>query len=118
MIDPKSCIEGINTNSLRTTQAPYKINFILPESLPYFDGHFPSHPILPAIAVLDISFEFLKIILSNKEFHITSISSAKFFSVIQPKDEIEVNITPTEASAWNIKWTIGNKKVADVFLTI
>jgi len=118
MIDPKSCIEGINTNSLRTTQAPYVIIFILPESLPYFNGHFPSQPILPAVAVIDLSFEFLKVALSNAELNLTSISSAKFLSIIQPNDEIKVTITPKETPMWNIKWTIGDKKVADLVLSV
>jgi 3-hydroxymyristoyl/3-hydroxydecanoyl-(acyl carrier protein) dehydratase len=118
MIDPKSCIDGINISSLRTTQAPYRLSFILSESLPYFDGHFPAQPILPAVAVLDLSFEFLRIILSKDDLDVKEISSAKFYNVIQPKDKIDIEIVPKDSSTWKITWLVGDKKVADLIVTV
>ena len=118
MIDPKSCIDGINISSLRTTQAPYRLSFILSESLPYFDGHFPAQPILPAVAVLDLSVEFLRIILSKNDLDVKEISSAKFYSIIQPNDKIDVEIAPKDSSTWKVKWAVGDKKVADMVVSV
>ena len=118
MIDPQSCIQGINTNSLRTTQAPYGLSFILSGSLPYFDGHFPAQPILPAVAVLDLSLEFLKIILSKSDLEFTKISSAKFYNIIQPNDKIDVQMVCSERSKWEIRWLVEDKKVADLVVNV
>ena len=118
MINPQSCIEGININSLRTTQAPYKLSFILSESLPYFDGHFPVQPILPAIAVLDFSLEFLRIISSKAGLEFIEISSAKFYNIIQPKDKVDVEIIPKDDITWKITWLVGDKKVADLVVSV
>jgi 3-hydroxymyristoyl/3-hydroxydecanoyl-(acyl carrier protein) dehydratase len=118
MINTKSFISQIDTHSLKTGQQNYKIGFSIPENLPYFDGHFPGYPVLPAIAVIDFSFEFLKIILSKQEVNIKSIRSAKFYNVIRPNDDITVEITPDKNSTWTFKWANREKKAADLTVVI
>lgn len=59
--------------------------------LPYFEGHFPENPILPAIALLDLSTELLKLVL-KKSIKLKSSSSAKFLEQVKPHDVLAVEL--------------------------
>ena len=73
----------------------YSAMWIVSADLPYFEGHFPNNPILPAVALLDLSEELLKTIL-KKQVQFKSIGSAKFLETIEPNDILTLEFTSNE----------------------
>ncbi|SHI70659.1 hypothetical protein ACQ0P8_03480 [Halodesulfovibrio aestuarii] len=73
----------------------------LPEDFEGFNGHFPGHPILPAI----LQFMLGRLVcsaLAGESLRVTSISRAKFSHEIQPEVDIYVQAVRKDISAENI----------------
>lgn len=65
----------------------------VPEELPYFKGHFPGNPVLPAIALVDLSLLLLNSQNPHGKSKIKSIKSAKFTSIVRPSDELSISFS-------------------------
>ena len=72
--------------------------------LPYFNGHFPQSPILPAVAIVDISTYVLQRSLRQPDLKLRSVLMAKFLSPIEPGQEIRLEWEAVRGSEWLIKW--------------
>ncbi len=77
--------------------------FTVPEDLPYFDGHFPGNPVLPAVAIIDASFEAIRQLNTHVTF-MTKIQSAKFMDLIRPAAEVLIELQETKPGVWSITW--------------
>jgi 3-hydroxymyristoyl/3-hydroxydecanoyl-(acyl carrier protein) dehydratase len=103
------------------TDAPSAFEFYwqVPEELPYFEGHFPEMPILPAVAIVDASFAFLGQKL-QKEISLESIRSGKFLGPIVPCTNLKIKYTQRDETGWLIHWLLQpeNTLLADLRLTI
>jgi 3-hydroxymyristoyl/3-hydroxydecanoyl-(acyl carrier protein) dehydratase len=65
----------------------------VPGDLPYFNGHFPSNPILPGIAMIDASLEVVRYALSLESApFIKKLHSAKFTGLVRPDDTVEFTL--------------------------
>ena len=78
--------------------------------LPYFNGHFPQTPILPAIAIVDASTYFLQRALAQPELTVKTVSVAKFLSPIQPGQTVHVELLKQGEKDWQIEWKDGAKE--------
>ncbi len=58
-------------------------NILIPKDHPCFEGHFPGHPIFPAVAQLDLVLEHLQTIM-ERNLTISEIKRAKFPAPILP----------------------------------
>lgn len=71
------------------TPLRFVAQFKIPPTLKYFEGHFPSNPVLPAFASIEISIALgrdLRIIPSL----IKKIPNAKFLAVVKPNDTVKI----------------------------
>ena len=102
MLDPK--ILFFSNLPPTSVNGVYTILFEVPFDLPYFDGHFPGNPVLPAAAILDATQVFLGRVL-GKEIGFRSIPSAKFLGIITPGTSLRVTRSPSEKTDWDITWT-------------
>jgi len=95
------------------------IKWHVQDNLPYFDGHFPDNPILPAIALVDASIEALRqhLALEQTPF-IKQICTAKFKDIVAPGDVLTIKIEQETAARWNIIWTRTHVEVATLSLEI
>ena len=59
------------------------VEFSIPKSSDYFDGHFPGFPILPAVAQIDIVMHFASRYLETST-GLSEIKRIKFTSPIMP----------------------------------
>ena len=57
--------------------------------LPYFEGHFPGHPVLPAIAVIDASLVALQAAVGEKTGS-WKILSGKFTNKLNEHNDIKI----------------------------
>ena len=69
-------VTGKNENSVT-------VEFSVPGTNPYFDGHFPGFPILPAIAQTELIIRFASHFLGTG-IDVSEISRIKFSSMIRP----------------------------------
>ena len=68
---------------IEKTENSVALEFSIPETSPYFDGHFPGVPILPAVAQVDLIVRF-----AEEHFgisiDISKINRIKFSNPIRP----------------------------------
>jgi 3-hydroxyacyl-[acyl-carrier-protein] dehydratase len=64
-----------------------------------FEGHFPGHPVLPGVCVIQIIKELTEKAL-NKSLLLSVASNVKFMAVINPETndtiQFQLKLTPTE----------------------
>ncbi len=70
------------------------------EKLPFFDGHFPGRPVLPAVATIDLCVGFLKEQLNRPKLRVVAVRSAKFGSPILPGTWVETTCTCHKEGEW------------------
>ena len=99
MIEPKE-IFHFTKNDFKNFEGSNFLDFIIPKDFPYFEGHFPNNPIVPAIAFIDLSENILFKILDPKKVKIEKIKKAKFTEVILPQDKIRIIFNSETPSDW------------------
>jgi 3-hydroxymyristoyl/3-hydroxydecanoyl-(acyl carrier protein) dehydratase len=70
---------------------------------PYFQGHFPGQPILPAVATVHHTFQFLKKELASPHLHLIEVKSAKFASPIPPNTQVKTQGSQTKPNEWQLE---------------
>jgi 3-hydroxyacyl-[acyl-carrier-protein] dehydratase len=68
---------------------------------PYFEGHFPARPVMPGVLIIEamaqtsavLVVETLDLLDSDLLVYFMSIDTAKFRSVVQPGDVLELHVT-------------------------
>jgi len=80
---------------LEKTETKVILEFSVPKTCDYFDGHFPGFPILPAVAQVDIimryASDFFKIGVGLSE-----IKRIKFTGLIRPDMPLVLNLEKKE----------------------
>ncbi len=78
----------------------------VPKELPYFQGHFPGNPILPAIGIIDGSLCAIEAAAPSRPGH-GAISAqtvkAKFNAVVTPNMDIYIEVV-TSKNSYTVKW--------------
>lgn len=86
---------------------------VISKDFPYLEGHFPGYPVVPGVAILDMSVELIRAHLGESSLQLHEIKSAKFLAPISPGAEITIEgAAMHEASAdrqWNVEWTLISK---------
>ncbi|MCC6137787.1 MAG: hypothetical protein IT287_04095, partial [Bdellovibrionaceae bacterium] len=87
------------------------LNWSIPEDLFYFDGHFPQNPVLPAVAIVDISLAFVQKAHPGITVDLLSVVSAKFSQPLRPLSKTLISAKPAVVSAadqegyfWDVEW--------------
>jgi len=79
----------------------------VPEDLEYFNGHFSNNPVLPAVAILDVSLEFLRQLQKNPRLEIQSIRASKFMMPVVPKMTVQITLksfSESKENRWEVEW--------------
>lgn len=82
--------------------------WMVPDDLPYLRGHFPGHPVLPAVAIVDGSLEFLRasgLVVSDVDL---VLKRAKFMALILPGMRVRLQAQPKAENRWDIDWSNGD----------
>ncbi|HEY2133447.1 MAG TPA: hypothetical protein VGH36_10800 [Acetobacteraceae bacterium] len=69
--------------------------FSVPASHPALPGHFPGHPIVPGVVLLDHALELIRAAVADGPM--PPLVSAKFLAVVRPEQEVAVHCRPTES---------------------
>jgi 3-hydroxymyristoyl/3-hydroxydecanoyl-(acyl carrier protein) dehydratase len=88
----------------------WRINWIVPEDLNFFNGHFPNDPILPSVVILEASLELIELFFGDKKLFLKEVKTAKFFSPIKPGLKIRITgLMKGHKNNWAVNWIEENK---------
>ncbi|WP_413293194.1 hypothetical protein ACLSU7_17550 [Bdellovibrio sp. HCB185ZH] len=115
MIDLAKELSGTYTIRTKSGEA-LEVEIQPSPTWPYFSGHFPQMPILPAVAMIDISQHFIQEMIQSKNL-LSNISSFRIKNPVSPNDKVVVKIQK-ENSTFHVSWMSyeGDKSLADISL--
>jgi len=92
------------TKLIEKNENSVTLEFSIPGTSPYFDGHFPGFPVLPAVAQVDLVVRF-----ASEHFGIgigiSKIKRIKFLNIIRPENPLILFI---ETDKTNIAFKISS----------
>ncbi len=68
------------------------LEFVIPASSDFFDGHFPQYKLLPAVAQFEIITRFSRKYFSTQRY-VPNIKRIKFSAPIKPDTKIHLELT-------------------------
>ncbi|NCC49798.1 MAG: hypothetical protein EOM20_01150 [Spartobacteria bacterium] len=112
-----ACMTQVRMESDHRIQACFRF----PSTFAAFNGHFPGHPILPGICMIQAILHMLKS-CKNKPVHLREILLAKYYNGVQPGDSIDFDCqdtpdTPATATI-KAKLTSHGKRIAELKLNV
>ena len=86
---------------------------VVPHDPPSLAGHFPGHPIVPGVVLLDEVFAVMQASLGNA-ITLAAITSTKFLQAVSPANELDVrvNLTPAESGHWKARFICSRNDAA------
>jgi 3-hydroxymyristoyl/3-hydroxydecanoyl-(acyl carrier protein) dehydratase len=108
MIEPKKVLNLGKDKKPQLIQSSdgsslYQVEWSVPADLPYFEGHFPGHPILPAVGILDVSIEFLRQVLHKDELYIRAVPHTKVMELMTPGMKFQIE-AKNSGDSWQFQW--------------
>ena len=85
-------LHGIeNEKILSQAENKIELEFVIPESSDFFDGHFPEFKLLPAVAQFEIITRFSRKYFGTQRY-IPNIKRIKFSAPIRPDSRIHLSL--------------------------
>lgn len=112
MIDTHACFQFEEVQG----QPDYvTATWIVPQDLPYLQGHFPGQPIVPAVAILDATNELLNRAL-RQNLELTQLKNAKFTKPLEPTQAVSIECMRVVDNEWTVDWSIQGELVARLLI--
>jgi 3-hydroxymyristoyl/3-hydroxydecanoyl-(acyl carrier protein) dehydratase len=81
-----------------------RVRLIPHESWTYFQGHFPSMPVLPAVAIADISRFFIEKYILKKSRPLKKLSFFKLKTPVQPARPFILHLQTQNENTFQVVW--------------
>jgi 3-hydroxyacyl-[acyl-carrier-protein] dehydratase len=91
------------------SQTEAEVAYQVPADFPAFKGHFPGHPLLPAVVQISFCVDALNR-LKNDSLALSQIVRAKFINPILPQTGIRISIQPKTEKNWIFTLSSGDNK--------
>ena len=88
-----------------------KRQIIIPETHPSLGGHFPDHPIVPGVVILNEIMESIRED-SSIPIRFLGVPAAKFLSPLRPGEALVIQIDEDGAGSTSFLCTVGTRVVA------
>lgn len=88
------------------------------EDLPFFQGHFPGNPVLPAVTIVDASLELLRKKFPEKSAYDIQIKRSKFMKMVKPKHKVTLHAVHMGENLWKVVWQSQEEILAQVNLIL
>jgi acyl-coenzyme A synthetase/AMP-(fatty) acid ligase/3-hydroxymyristoyl/3-hydroxydecanoyl-(acyl carrier protein) dehydratase len=96
---------------------PSALHFTIPADHPALPGHFPGHPIVPGVVLLDHAIDAIGAAL-NRPLHGWRLSAAKFLSPAAPGEALDLAFDAAATGAIRFTVRAGERDVASGTLSI
>ncbi len=77
----------------------------VPRDLPYFDGHFPDLPVVPAAMIMEVSLAFLREATGDPALAVTRARHCKFKGAVTPEATLRIEAGVDAERLWRIIWS-------------
>ncbi|MCR4953746.1 MAG: hydroxymyristoyl-ACP dehydratase [Treponema sp.] len=85
------------------------LEFVIPASSDFFDGHFPQYKLLPAVAQFEVITRFSRKYLGSQRY-VPNIKRIKFSAPIKPNTTIHLDLSKNTAKG-TISFTMADANV-------
>jgi acyl-coenzyme A synthetase/AMP-(fatty) acid ligase/3-hydroxymyristoyl/3-hydroxydecanoyl-(acyl carrier protein) dehydratase len=85
--------QGITGTVIEQSKDSGVFEFAVPESCPYFDGHFPEFKILPAVAQFELILACAAHLVPAEGFPVSGSRRIKFSNIIHPNVKLHLELT-------------------------
>ncbi|QTD90259.1 AMP-binding protein [Burkholderia anthina] len=114
---PRDVLAALVARHARTATADARpLAFTIPADHPALPGHFPGHPIVPGVVLLDHAIAALGASL-NRPLHTWRLASAKFLSPVAPGEPVDLAFDATAGGAIRFTLRVGPRDVATGMLS-
>lgn len=106
-----------NFEIFKISEHQFNIDFLVPLHLTYFRGHFPDFPVLPAVALMDITLFFTELAFELPQPYLEKIKQLKIFSRVSPGHRIKLQLSEDPSAAFfKAHWITDDEKnkIADI----
>lgn len=79
-------------NIISRAENEISLEFLIPESSDFFDGHFPEYKLLPAVAQFEVITRFSRKYFGTQRY-VPSIRRIKFSAPIRPDTKIRLDLS-------------------------
>lgn len=101
-----------NEKVVEKTDSSFVLEFVIPETSDFFDGHFPEYKLLPAVAQFEVVTRFCKKYYNTQRW-VPSIRRIKFSAPIRPNSKIKLETT-YKAEKNTVSYTLSNADNAEI----
>ncbi|MCA8090693.1 AMP-binding protein [Burkholderia anthina] len=114
---PRDVLAALVARHARTAATNARpLAFTIPADHPALPGHFPGHPIVPGVVLLDHAIAALGASL-NRPLHTWRLVSAKFLSPVAPGEPVDLAFDATAGGAIRFTLRVGPRDVATGMLS-
>lgn len=89
----------------------YERTLAISKDHPALPGHFPGHPVVPGVLVLDVVIETLMEQYAQRVV-VTGLSSVKLSSPLLPEEQLTIRVEPEDLETAAFTCKVGNRLVA------
>lgn len=82
----------VDEKVIEKTEDKITLEFVIPETSDFFDGHFPEYKLLPAVAQFEVVTRFSKKYFGTQRY-VPSIKRIKFSAPIRPDTKVHLELT-------------------------
>lgn len=104
---------NIAADNIKKTEDSVSVSFTVPRALPWFDGHFPGQPVLPAVITAEISDALIENIFGVSPL---LVANAKFKGPIFPDMSLCVTLYRQGVDSVNLVWRKTDDLESDQYL--
>lgn len=116
---PRDVLAALVAQHARATAAPAPeraaaasaLAFTIPADHPALPGHFPGHPVVPGVVLLDHAIRAIGTAL-NRPLHAWRLGSAKFLSPVAPGEPLDLAYDTAAGGAIRFTLRVGSREVA------
>ena len=110
----------VQFNISRNEDGIIDAEMVVNEKLPSFEGHFPGHPILPAVSIIDISLYLLENSVPDISYNKIQVKRSKFMAKVEPNSLVSLEATTDDGKNWKVLWRLKKDmaRLAQVHLVV
>lgn len=99
----------VNEQVISKDETNAVLEFVIPASSDFFDGHFPEYKLLPAVAQFEVITRFSRKYFSSQRY-VPNIKRIKFSAPIRPDTKIHLELSKNVAKG-TISFTMSDAAV-------